>query len=314
LSIGKTSLILILAVMVIYITIILYSDLEEFSKNFLEINYEYLPVILSLVFFGLVTKSFRQLILLRSIGIDISMKENFIIYFSGLSMQATPGGLGTMIKSQFIKKNYGHSLLKTMPVVLVERFHDLLSMITIITILSFFYQLIEIQIILAILIPILIISYLSVRQEKILVFFVNRLLNIKFLSKFIQNLVESQETLRALSSYKIMLSCWGISLFGLTLEAISIYYSFIAFNLDFGIIETTLITFTSMVIGAVSFIPGGIGLTEASLIGFLVLSKVELATASSLAIFIRLTTIWFATIVGFIATRIMFSRKTNINI
>jgi len=299
--------------MVIYIVIILYSDIEEFAKNFLEIHYEYLPVILLLVFFSLAIKSFRQLILLREIGIDISVKENFIIYFSGLSMLATPGGLGTMIKSQFIKKNYGHSLLKTMPVILVERFHDLLSMITIITILSFFYQLIEIQLILAILIPILILSYLAVRREKILVFFVNRLLNIKFLSKFIRNLIESQKTLQALSTKKIMLSCWGISLFGLTLEAISIYFSFIAFNLDFGIVETTLITFTSLIIGAVSFIPGGIGLTEASLIGLLVLSKVELVTASSLTIFIRLTTIWYATIVGFIAARIMFSRKTNIS-
>ncbi len=306
-------MILILAVMGIYIGIILYSDLEEFYKNFLEIHYEYLPVILLLVFFSLVAKSFRQLILLRKIGIDISVKANFTIFFSGLSMQATPGGLGTMIKSQFIKKNYGHSLLKTMPVVLVERFHDLLSMITIIAILSFFYQLIEIQLILAILIPILIFSYLAVRREKILVFFVNRLLKIKFLSKSIQNLFESKETLQALSTKKILLSCWGISLFGLTLEAISIYFSFLAFNLDFGIIETTLITFASFVIGAASFIPGGIGLTEASLIGLLVLSKVELATASSLAIFIRLTTIWYATSMGFIATRIMFSRKTNIS-
>lgn len=295
--------------MVIYVAIILYSDLEEFSKNFLEIHYEYLSVILLMVFFGLVAKSFRQLILLRRIGIYISVKENFIIYFSGLSMQATPGGLGTMIKSQFIKKNYGHSLLKTMPVVLVERFHDLLSMITIITILSFFYNLIEIQLFLAILIPILIFSYLAVRREKILVFFVNRLLKIKFLSKFIQNIVESQETLLALSANKIMLSCWGISLLGLTLEAISIYYSFIAFNLDFGIIETTLITFTSLVIGAASFIPGGIGLTEASLIGLLVLAKVEFVTASSLTIFIRLTTIWYATIVGFIAARIYVLEK-----
>ena len=300
--------------MIIYITIILYSDLEEFTKNFLEIRYEYLPVILLLVFFSLVAKSFRQLILLREIGIDISVKANLTIFFSGLSMQATPGGLGTMIKSQFIKKNYGHSLLKTMPVVLAERFHDLLSMITIITIFSFFYQLIEIQLILAILIPIMIFSYLAVRRKKILIFVVNRLLKIKFLSKFIQNLVESQESLHTLSSNKIMLSCWGISLFGLTLEAISIYFSFVAFNLDFGIIETTLITFTSLVIGAASFIPGGIGLTEASLIGLLVLSKVELVTASSLTIFIRLTTIWYATIVGFIAARIMFSRKTNINI
>lgn len=295
--------------MIFYISIILYSDLEEFSKNFLQVKYEYLPIIISLVSVGLVAKAIRQFILLREIGINISIKENFMIFFSGLSMQATPAGLGTMIKSKFIKEHHGHSLLKTMPIVLVERFHDLLSVITIITILSFFYQLAEIQLVLVFLIPMLILGYLAVRKEKILVFFINRLLKIKFLSKFIQNLFESRDTLQALSTKKIMLSCWGISLIGMIFEAFSIYFSFIAFNLDFSIIETTLIVFTSMVIGSISFMPGGIGLTEASLIGLLVLSKVELVTASSLTIFIRLTTIWYATIVGFIATRILFSKK-----
>ncbi len=295
--------------MVFYVALILYSDLEEFSENFFQIQYEYLPVILSLVTIGIVVKGFRQHVLLRGIGIDISLKENFIIFFSGLSMQATPGGLGAMIKSQYIKENYGHSLLKTMPIVFVERFHDLLSVVTVITLLSFFYTLIEIQLISIILSALLIFAYIAVSREKILFSVVNQLLKIKFLSKFIQNLFESQDTLKILLSKKITLSCWGISMIGLSFEALSIYYSFIAFNLDLDIIKTTIITFTSIVIGAISFMPAGIGLTEASLIGLLVLLKVELVTATSLTIFIRLTTIWYATAVGFIVSRTMLIRK-----
>ena len=83
------------------------------------------------------------------------------------------------------------------------------------------------------------------------------------------------------------------------------------FGLDFNIMQTSLITFTSFVIGAISFIPGGIGLTEASLIGLLLLFEVEPSLASTLAIFIRLTTIWFATIVGFIGVRFLFLRSKN---
>ena len=83
------------------------------------------------------------------------------------------------------------------------------------------------------------------------------------------------------------------------------------FGIEFGIIKTTLITFTSFVIGAISMIPAGIGLTEASLIGLLLLFQVDLATASALGIFIRLTTIWYATILGFIGARFLLSIKNK---
>ena len=96
---------------------------------------------------------------------------------------------------------------------------------------------------------------------------------------------------------------------GISFEALSIYFSFVAFNLDLDIIRTTIITFTSIVVGTISFMPAGIGLTEASLIGLLVFLKVELVTATSLTIFIRLTTIWYATAVGFIVSRTMILRK-----
>jgi len=295
--------------MIIYIAIILYSDVEEFSKNFLEIKYEYLPLILLLVTCGIIAKVFRQRVLLSKLNIHVSLKENFLIFFYGLSLQATPGGLGSMIKSQFIKENYGHSLLKTMPIVLVERFHDLFSVITILVVLSFFYPIFEVQLVLVILIPLLGFVYFAVRHKRILEYLVNRILKFRFLKKFLGNLFESQDTLEILSEKKILLSCWGISMLGLIFEAYSIYFSFRAFGLEFDIIKTTLITFTSLVIGAISLIPAGIGLTEASLIGLLLSFQVELSTASSLAIFIRLTTIWFATLLGFIGVRFLLFSK-----
>jgi len=309
--IRKTSFIIIITVMAIYIAIILYSDLEEFSRNILKIKYEYLPAILLFVLIGIIAKVFRQRILLTELNIHVSWKDNFLIFFYGLSLQATPGGLGSMIKSQFIKENYGHSLLKTMPIVLVERFHDLFSVITILVVLSFFYPIFEVQLVLVVLIPLLGFVYFAVRHKRILEFVVGRILKFRFFKKILANLFESQDTLQTLSTNKITLSCWGISVIGLVFEAFSIYFSFRAFGLEFEIIQTTLISYTSLVIGAISFLPAGIGLTEASLIGFLLLFEVELSTASALTIFVRLTTIWFATLVGFIGARFLLFRNNK---
>jgi len=295
--------------MIIYISIILFFDVEKFSKNFLEMKYEYVPVILTLITLAIIVRVFRQRILLKGLDIPISFKDNFLLFFYGLSMQSTPAGLGAMIKSQFIKENYGHSLLKTMPIVLVERFHDLFAVFTILVVFVFFYPIFEIQLVLIVIFPLLGFIYIIARYKRILTFLVNRISKIKFLNKFLNNLFESQDSLEILSQKRILFSCWGLSLLAYAFEAYSIYFSFRAFGLDFNIIQTSLITFTSFVIGAISFIPGGIGLTEASLIGLLLLFEVEPSLASTLAIFIRLTTIWFATIVGFIGVRFLFLRS-----
>ena len=69
---------MILIVMVVYIAIILYSDYQEISKRFIEINLVFLPLILFFHTLSIVVKSFRQKVLLSGIGIEINFKENMV--------------------------------------------------------------------------------------------------------------------------------------------------------------------------------------------------------------------------------------------
>ena len=57
---------------------------------------------------------------------------------------------------------------------------------------------------------------------------------------------------------------------------------------------------TSSLIGALTFMPGGLGPTEASTIGLLSLQGVPLAVGASATVLIRIMTLWFATILGLI--------------
>ena len=42
--------------------------------------------------------------LLKKLNISISLKYSILIFISGLTLIATPGGIGTAIKSQILKK------------------------------------------------------------------------------------------------------------------------------------------------------------------------------------------------------------------
>jgi glycosyltransferase 2 family protein len=307
----KTGFITILAVLVVYVAIVLFSDLEKISQNFVQVKYEYLPAILTLYLLSIITKVFRQQLLYNKIGVRMNFKYNLMIFFSGLSMIVTSGGVGSLIKSQFLKDMHGHSRSKTMPVVLVERYHDLLSATSIIIVLSFFYEITGIRIFSIVISILLGFIYYLVRHERVFTFVTNKISKFRLLRKFANNIIESRESLQKLSDKKIVVVSWLISLVGLILEAVCVNLSFQAFNLNYSIANSTLIYFTSLIIGAISFIPGGVGLTEGSLIGFLLANKVNFSTSSSLVLFVRLTTIWFSTFIGFVFTRFLISKKNT---
>ena len=75
-------------------------------------------------------------------------------------------------------------------------------------------------------------------------------------------------------------------------------------SLNFNFILTTLITHSSFLLGNLSIIPAGLGITEITATGFLVQEGIELSLATSIVVIIRFVTTWFATIIGIITTRL----------
>ena len=116
---------LLFGILIFYVIFIAYSDFQEFSVNISQFEFSYLPIILGFVLFGVIIRSIRQQLLYKQIEVSISFKTGILLYISGLSMIVTPGGSGELIKSYYLKKNFGYPLAKTFPVVIMERLLDL---------------------------------------------------------------------------------------------------------------------------------------------------------------------------------------------
>ena len=93
----------IFGILIFYVIFIAYSDFEEFSINISQFDFSYLPIILAFVFLGIMIKSLRQQLLYKQIKVFISFKTGILLFISGLSMEATPGGSGELIKSYYLK-------------------------------------------------------------------------------------------------------------------------------------------------------------------------------------------------------------------
>ena len=87
----------IFGILIFYVIFIAYSDFQEFSNNISQFDFSYLPIILAFVFLGIMIKSLRQQLLYKQIEVFISFKTGILLFISGLSMEATPGGSGELI-------------------------------------------------------------------------------------------------------------------------------------------------------------------------------------------------------------------------
>ena len=290
-------------VLIFYVIFIAYSDFQEFSINISQFDFSYLPIILAFVFSGIMIKSLRQQLLYKQIGVFISFKTGILLFISGLSMEATPGGSGELIKSYYLKKKFGYPLAKTFPTVIMERLLDLTGITGILLIVGLLLDNYSIILLMLILLFTLSLIFASGKKKKLFNFLLSIIEKIPILKKQASSFSESYQVFGELTSSKIMTKTLGLSFFVWMTDAIMIYFIFMGFNLNFDIIFSTFSMYSSLLLGVLTMIPAGIGVTEVSFVEILRDEGVDTATSTSLVILFRLVTIWFLTVLGFCATR-----------
>ncbi len=303
------SIIGFIIIIIFYSVFISISDLDEFLKHLDSIKAELIPIILALHFLVVILRIFRQKILFDSIKVQLSLKEHFLIHLAGLALIMTPGGLGQSVKAVYLKEKNNISYGKSISLTLSERFYDLLSVIPVIFAMSFFVNSFEARLS-SITVSILLITILIiVRNKKIFNFIISRLPKIWILTNIVENSDELFNVLKQLTLKKTFTLSFLIGIGSWVVAGLAFYYSFIAFNLDLTFFETTLISLVPIVIGTLSFLPGGIGAIEIIMMGFLSSYDLDNSLSSALVLFTRITSIWFLTIIGIIATKIILTKK-----
>ena len=300
--IKKRFLWLTLSVIAFYVVFILISDVEKISEVFWQIRAEFLVVIFSLGFLSHIVKSLRQKELLNELGENIPFKENVVIYMAGLSLINTPGGIGTFIKSIYLKKKFQVPTEKSISVIFMERYHDLLAgtSIVFVSVLIYFSSLSVSLLVISS--AILVGIYVMIRSKKFSEYIHKKISKIKFISEKLPDSLPS-DTFSVLTSTKNMTKGWMISICGWVIDSLAVYVAFLALNVDLGYILTSQIYFTSLGYGVLSFLPAGIVVNESIADFLLVRQGLELYVATSLVILTRLSTVWFATIIGIGFTR-----------
>ena len=286
----------------LYGVFLFFSDFNIISEQISNFKYEFLPLILLLVSISWTPLLVRWQILLKKNDINIPIKKSFLLFLCGMSMSITPGHVGELIKSQLIKTIYNIPRTKTAPIIFVEKFYDLTGAI-IASIIGIIILGMDTNLIL-ISVSILIVIIFLIYYRPIFEFILKRVTKTKFFSKYSENISDSYEIVRNSTTPQISLISFGLSILYWIIISVAVHFILLSFGIEsISVLKTISIYSSSVIIGAISFIPGGLGITEGSLIGLFSLEGIDISLALILSVMIRILTMWYSVSIGFICLK-----------
>ena len=305
-------ILVLVAVVGIYAIFLFISDYNIISEKISNFKINYLPLILFLVSASWVPIIVKWHFLLKNCEIDIPLRKSIAVFFAGVAFEITPGQIGSLIKSQILKTISNIPRTKTVPIIVVEKVYDLIgailaSIIGIIILGMDFYL-----IIIAILALAVIFFFMFYRPASEIFF--KRITKTKFFSKYVDNMSEFHTIIQKSTNVKAATVCILLGVTYWFIISSAAYYTLIAFDVNVLDYLTVLAIYTtSILLGAISFVPAGIGITEGSIAGLFTLNGIDISTALILSVMIRVLTLWFSVSVGFIALKFTggFSFKQN---
>ncbi|MEM0087201.1 MAG: lysylphosphatidylglycerol synthase transmembrane domain-containing protein [Candidatus Micrarchaeaceae archaeon] len=284
---------------------VINEGLSKFIATVGSINLYYYALAFVVIFCGYALRYPKWSIYLKMLGIKLKATTNFLIYLSMYSMEITPGRWGRAVVSYSINRLTGAKFGRTFPAIVADIFTDFLGFIILAIFFAFFihkYLVISLSISGILLLPFVFLYY-----KKPFMLLKRKLSRFGSLKSFF-----AVGDLYFRSNNMLEKKAFGYSLFftvpAMFLNGFALYVVMLAFGVHLGLAALPAVIFifsTSLLFGMVTGLPGNVGVTDAAMLGGLVLffgsAGVSFGVASAITIFYRIATVWFVEGFGFVA-------------
>lgn len=300
---NKVWLIIIFAV-AIYLIMGIYADFGDLVSAIEHFNWIFFIIMLILTTIAYFVRFLKWNFFLKSVGVHLNLKDNLFVFFSGLGMIITPAKVGEIWKGWLIKDIDGTSLSKTVPVVIIDRVTDLIGLIILSALGILYYK--EGSYILIILILLFIGFFVAIKSNTIS----GKIISIleKRAGKYSKDIKTMHKTFEELMNPKNMTLMSFLSAFAWFFECLAFFFVIMGFGESLSVLISTFIFSFASLAGAVSMIPGGLGVAEATFSGLLQYFGLTATISVGAAIIIRFGTLWYGAILGFLVY-FLFNKK-----
>jgi uncharacterized membrane protein YbhN (UPF0104 family) len=234
----------------------------------------------------------------------VPLWDHWLVYLAGFSLTTTPGKAGEVLRSLYLVRD-GVSLTDSICVWFVEKVVDLIT-ILLLALLAVTYFNHDNANTIAIAVGLGIICALPLLHSPFPAWFLDGIasgfprvgnLTLRFKELLSQSVV--------LLRNKTLLSGLLVGLIAWLLEGFGFYLVLRELSIETGISLAVGIYGLGLLIGALSFIPAGLGSTEAAMLIFLHAIGADTASAVAATLICRIVTLWFAVFLGILAAVIL---------
>jgi glycosyltransferase 2 family protein len=284
---------------IIYLGFSIYADFSQLIESFRNFSWVLLPVLLFLSLLNYLSRFIKWNYYLNLINIKLNRWDSFSIFCSGLIMSITPGKFGELFKAYLVKQINNEPISKTAPIVFAERATDFLSLVVISLIGAYIFD--YGRVIIVVIGVIIVIGIVIISNKNIASFVIQLVSKNRFLGKYISSIQNAYE-----SSYKLLAV---MPLFKMTLlsivswgfECLGYYIILSNYNVEVTLLWASFTYAFATIVGAVSMLPGGLGVTEGSLSYMVVAQGYSKDIAFASTFIVRAVTLWFAVMIGVIS-------------
>jgi glycosyltransferase 2 family protein len=283
--------------------LLFYGDMGAIVGNLRSFPLDVLLAALLLSLLSYAVRCVRWQYYLRISNIRIALDESVLIFVAGLAMSITPAKMGEILKSMMLKEAHDVPVARSGPIIVAERVSDLAGLLVlggagflvipsgwIGTVVSWSMALFLLLMMKSAVLGRMVIG-LAVRFRP--------------LRNAGEKLATAHRQLNALSQPVPTLTSLALSCFSWGLQCVSVSVVAAAFPDAHVALGVALLAYSApLIAGTLTFLPGGLVLTEASMTGALELfcgPAMTPAIAATVTLVVRFATFWLAIALGFLA-------------
>jgi uncharacterized membrane protein YbhN (UPF0104 family) len=279
----KRSLLLVAALTVaVVVALGFYSDGKLFDE-LASFRWALFPLALALTTVNYLLRFWRWDRYLKRVDIHVPFGRSLSIFAAGLTMTITPAKLGELLKCALLHRSFAVPVRRSAPVVLAERVTDASGVVVLALVggagtRSW---------------PLLVLAGIAVVGAVAIV-------RSPLLERF-AFFGEAAEASRALLTVPLFVAMTLLSAVSWFFESLAAYVCVRGLHLDLSLGDTIVVFSLGSLAGAASFLPGGLGVADASMTGLIrLLGDTTKAAAAAGTVLIRLTTLWYGVLLGLI--------------
>ncbi|MGI9309838.1 MAG: lysylphosphatidylglycerol synthase transmembrane domain-containing protein [Gammaproteobacteria bacterium] len=276
---------------------VVVSGWEDVSSAVARMGWSGWGIILGLSLVNYLLRFVRWQVYLNHLGCRVPVFYSLSVYLAGFAFTATPGKVGEAVRSVYLKP-YSVTYVNSLSAFFVERFVDVIAMVLLASLAAFAFEdmrwlVIVTALVVLLVLPLIHSSRVQARIERFRQGLASE--KLRALGEHVLNLLESSASLLRAGPLYGGLFLGAIAWLA---EGYALYVVLDFLGVEMAITLAAGIYGVSILAGAVSFMPGGLGGTEVVMGVLLGLSGVEPAIAVSAVLVCRIATLWFAVLVG----------------